>query len=208
MYRQNLDPRQKRVYDFVKTSMLSSGITPSVREIAEGTGYRSPSSVHSILRELEDLGYVKIGRGKSRRISLAGFGEKEASSRALSVPVLYEITDPDDLFNPDNADGYLTYEPPEDAAEGRRFAVRMTDDSMRDALLRNGDVLVARSSSEARPGQIVVSLLSDGIYVSEYSLYGENSVCLRKRDGASFGRIVEKDDAGIIGIVECVIRRL
>ena len=208
MYRRNLSPQQEKVYNFVKSSILSSGITPTVREIAEGVGYKSPSSVHAALRDLEEMGYLKIGRGKSRRISLSDLGDAGFPKRTLSVPLLYEIADADDLFNPDAADGYVAYEPPEDAPEGRRFAVRITDDSMRDALLRAGDVLVVRAASEAKPGQIVVSLLSDGIFVSEYSLYGDDSVCLRKRDGVSFGRIVGKDDAGVVGVAECVIRKL
>lgn len=198
---------QKKAYDFIRGRIESGKIAPTVREIAEYMGYSSPSSAQRRVDELERLGLLRKGGGRSRSVELVGAVDDAGDfGRAVSVPVLREISRREDLFDPDLVETRIPYLPESDFRTFR-FAVRVPDDSMKNSGIMAGDVLIAREASTASDGDLVVCAFPEGIYVAELSVDG-GVFRLRKRDGMSFGITVDADDSGIVGIAEFMISKL
>ena len=76
-----LSAMQQRIYDYIAACIQTQGYPPSVREIGEAVGLRSPSTVHFHLKKLADAGVIEIGAGKGRAITLT---DDEATVKRFS----------------------------------------------------------------------------------------------------------------------------
>ena len=74
---QQLSTMQRRIYDYIRESIAQNGYAPSVREIGEAVGLRSPSTVHFHLKNLEEAGYIEKSAGKGRTLKLLAQEETE-----------------------------------------------------------------------------------------------------------------------------------
>lgn len=127
---------------------------PTVRELCEALGVKSTSSMHHMLHELEADGLITIARGKRRNIALA------RDNCAVSVPLIGTVAAGLPILANESIEGYVTFDNPRDDATGL-FALRVKGDSMMNAGILEGDVIVARQSPTADDGEIVVALIGD-----------------------------------------------
>jgi len=144
--------RERQVYDFVRVYSRQHGVAPKLREIAEKLGIRSRGVIHRYLRSLADEGLIEIEPEVARGVRLKG----RSSRRSTVLPVLGRIAAglPIEAI-PDETEidlsGFLV--------GPNRFVLRVSGDSMIEAGILDGDMVVVDSQSTARDGEIVVALI-------------------------------------------------
>lgn len=149
---QELKGKIKEVYDFIVKTIDDYGVPPSIREICKGVRLQSTSSVHSYLTKLQDLGYIRKDSKKMRTISLA------APAAMSRIPIVGRVTAGEPILAVEEITGYVCYETKPGA---EYFALRVKGDSMINAGILDGDVVIVRKQEYASSGQVVVALLDD-----------------------------------------------
>jgi repressor LexA len=157
----DLTARQRRILEFIRTTVRERGYPPTVREIGEAVGLTSSSSVHSQLANLERKGLLTRDPTKPRAIGLAPLpttDEDRPDARGVVVPLLGRIAAGAPLLAEESIEEYLTV--PVGFADGiDHFALRVRGDSMIGVGIMDGDVVVVRRQDEADDGDIVAALL-------------------------------------------------
>lgn len=158
-----LSPMRQRILEFVTDSTRSNGYPPTVREICDAVGLRSPSTVHSHLKILQEGGYLEKSDHKTRALSVKG----GSGAAFRSVPVLGTVTAGLPILAQEDTLGYVPYDGPE---QGEMFALQVRGESMVGAGILDGDIVLVRRQNTALSGQIVVALLEDEATVKRLRL--------------------------------------
>jgi repressor LexA len=154
-----LTGRQQEIWKFLTDYVDEHGYPPTVREIGEAVGLASPSTVHAHLANLERAGLIKRDPTKPRALELRR-DPKPETARADDVhrlPLLGEIAAGGPLLAEQNVEEYLAVPEPL-ARGGEEFLLRVKGDSMINAGILEGDLVVVRRQQDARNGDIVVAL--------------------------------------------------
>ena len=154
-----LTGRQQEIWKFLTDYVDEHGYPPTVREIGEAVGLASPSTVHAHLANLERAGLIKRDPTKPRALELRR-DPKPETARAEDVhrlPLLGEIAAGGPLLAEQNVEDYLAVPEPL-ARGGEEFLLRVKGDSMVNAGILEGDLVVVRRQQDARNGDIVVAL--------------------------------------------------
>jgi repressor LexA len=154
-----LTGRQQEIWKFLTDYVDEHGYPPTVREIGEAVGLASPSTVHAHLANLERAGLIKRDPTKPRALELRRDPKPDAA-RADDVhrlPLLGEIAAGGPLLAEQNVEEYMAVPEPL-ARGGEEFLLRVKGDSMINAGILEGDLVVVRRQQDARNGDIVVAL--------------------------------------------------
>ena len=158
-----LTGRQQEIWDFLVDYVDRHGYPPTVREIGERVGLASPSTVHAHLANLERAGYLKRDPTKPRALELTGLRRPDARAAredtSQALPLVGEIAAGGPLLAEENIEEYLAL--PEQLVGAADFILRVKGDSMIDAGILDGDLVVVRKSDTAVNGDIVVALAGD-----------------------------------------------
>jgi repressor LexA len=158
-----LTARQQQIWDFLVEYVDGHGYPPTVREIGEAVGLASPSTVHAHLANLERAGLLRRDPTKPRALELARTRRVEAlpdRPEPRKLPLLGEIAAGGPLLAEQNVEGYLAVPEPLSRG-GEEFLLRVKGDSMIEAGILDGDIVVVRRQQDARDGEIVVALAGD-----------------------------------------------
>ena len=159
----DLTKRQKEIFDFIKRYAAKTGYPPTVREIGEAVGLRSPSTVHAHLAQLERAGLLRRDPTKPRAIELTDRRRESAAAAPADVhrlPLVGEIAAGGPLLAEQNVEDYIAV--PEPLAKGgEEFILRVKGDSMVNAGILDGDFVVVHRTQDARDGEIVVALAAE-----------------------------------------------
>ncbi len=158
--RKRLTPRQQQILEFVTSTIRDRGYPPTVREIADSFGIRSPNGVHAHLRSLERKGYLTRDPGKSR--GLRPTGEFPAP---LVVP-LVRSEQAEELAVPEAAPGRVTLDRTMVGPSSPHLVFRVGPNVRRCPEVGLGDFLLLRPSRQPLPGDLVV-WHQDGMVVVE-----------------------------------------
>jgi repressor LexA len=153
-----LTGRQQEIWNFLVDYVDRHGYPPTVREIGQAIGLASPSTVHAHLANLERAGLLKRDPTKPRALELTGREQRGApveESRAL--PLVGEIAAGGPLLADENIEDYMTV-PEQLERGGADFLLRVKGDSMVNAGILDGDIVVVRRQQTAQNGDIVVAL--------------------------------------------------
>jgi repressor LexA len=154
-----LTGRQQEIWKFLTDYVDEHGYPPTVREIGEAVGLASPSTVHAHLANLERAGLIKRDPTKPRALELRRDPKPEAA-RAEDVhrlPLVGEIAAGGPLLAEENVEDYVTVPEPL-ARGGEEFLLRVKGDSMVNAGILEGDLVVVRREQTAQNGDIVVAI--------------------------------------------------
>jgi repressor LexA len=157
-----LTGRQQEIWDFLVEYVDRHGYPPTVREIGEQVGLASPSTVHAHLANLERAGYLKRDPTKPRALELLHSRHEAKTSQPVSrgLPLLGEIAAGGPLLADEHVEEYVSF--PEHLVGGAAdFLLRVKGDSMIDAGILSGDIVVVRKTETAKNGDIVVALAGD-----------------------------------------------
>ncbi|MFI5952204.1 transcriptional repressor LexA [Cryptosporangium sp. NPDC051539] len=202
-----LSERQRQILGVIQKSALRRGYSPSTREIADALGLASTSTVSRHLRRLEDLGFLRRGRA-TRPVDVRMFLEPTVESRpetagTIGVPVLGDIAAGTPIPAQETSDEVLPL-PRELVGKGTLFGLRVRGDSMVDAAICDGDIVVVKQQPEACNGDIVAAMIDDEATVKVFRRRGGH-VILEPRNAAYAD--LDGDHAVILGKVVSVLRR-
>ena len=163
-----LTGRQQEIWDFLVDYVDRHGYPPTVREIGDAVGLASPSTVHAHLANLERAGLLKRDPTKPRALELSGRGRRERPKEepGRGLPLVGEIAAGGPLLAEDNIEDYFVV-PEQLARRGADFLLRVKGDSMIEAGILDGDIVVVKREQTAENGDIVVALAGDDETVEE-----------------------------------------
>ncbi len=188
-----LNDYQKKILEYIR-SRVTDGVPPSVREICEATGLKSTSTVHTYLRVLEERGYITRDPKLNRSIRLAG-------DPSVSVPVLGVVTAGMPILAVEEIEGYVPFSAAR--ASGRElFALRVKGDSMVNAAILDGDIVVVEKTPVARNGEIVVALIEDEATVKRF--YKENGRFRLQPENDSYAPIIVNELSILGRVIACI----
>jgi len=206
---QKLSERQSKILNFIQEYLQDYGYPPTIREIGKGTGISSTSVVKYNLEKLQSLGYLTRTKDISRGLRLAD-GLFPPSSSVIQVPLLgyiraSEPLPPYDAFSNEMVELTLDIVREPELV----YALRVQGESMRDASIHDGDLVVLRQQQTADPGDMVAAWLGPerGLTLKRFYPEGEY-VRLQPANEAYEPIIVPAEEVEIQGKVIAVIRRL
>ena len=185
-----------RIYEYLQTVIPEQGYAPSVREICEAVGLKSPSTVHFHLKRLQERGLIEKGDFKGRAIVLAAQREKNR------VPILGDVAAGTPILAQECIDDYLTFDC--GGREGEYFALRVRGESMLNAGILPDDLVVVRRQPTAVSGEIVVALLGDEATVKRLSKRNGEVWLLTENDAY---QPIDGTGAQLLGRVTAVVRQ-
>ena len=202
-----LTGRQQEIWEFLVEYVDLHGYPPTVREIGEAVGLASPSTVHAHLANLERAGLLKRDPTKPRALELIGRDKPDASVVALpKLPLLGQIAAGGPLLAEQNVEDSIAV--PE-TLKGD-FVLRVKGESMIEAGILDGDLVVVRRAQDARNGEIVVALAGDDESADEATVktfYRENGRVRLQPENAALEPIYA-EHVQILGKVVGVFRTL
>jgi repressor LexA len=199
---QELSDRQARILEYIRQVTRERNYPPSVREIGEAVGLSSSSTVHNHLLQLERRGLIRRDPSKSRTVQLVEeFTGEDQRRRAVPVPVVGSVAAGTPILAEQNIEDYLMLSP--DMAEEGWFALRVRGDSMINAGILDGDLVIVRPQQEAPDGTIVVALVEDEATVKRLQR-SAGRVRLVAENPAY--RPIEPDQVAMVGSVKGLIR--
>lgn len=201
MQKNDLTKKEKLVFDYLVQSINENGYAPSVRDISASLGIKSTSSVHLYLHNLEAKGFIEQDAGKKRTIRLAA-----PYSKAFGrVPLLGAITAGSPILAVENFDGYidLPWNSMKYSAD-ELFALKVRGESMIEAGIFDGDIVIVRKGSYADNGQIVVALIEDEATVKTF--YREAGHFRLQPENKSMEPIIA-NDVSLLGSVVASFRQ-
>ena len=192
-----LSKMQQKIYDYIASCIREQGYPPSVREIGEAVGLRSPSTVHFHLKHLEEAGVIEKGAGKGRAITLT-----EPEIPEDKVPIVGNVAAGSPILAEECIEDYLTFDTGGRSREF--FALRVRGESMLNAGILPGDLVVVQRQQTARNGEIVVAMIEDEATVKTYSRQNGHVWLLPENDAYE---PIDGTYAQILGRVAAVVRR-
>ena len=192
-----LSTMQKRIYEYIASCIQRQGYPPSVREIGEAVGLKSPSTVHFHLKHLEEAGVIEKGAGKGRAITLTAPPVPEDK-----VPIVGNVAAGSPILAQECIEDYLTFDT--GGRSGEFFALRVRGESMLNAGILPGDLVVVQRQQTARNGEIVVAMIGDEATVKTYSKQNGHVWLLPENDAYE---PIDGTYAEILGKVAAVVRR-
>jgi len=156
-----LTGRQQEIWNFLVAYVGRHGYPPTVREIGESVGLASPSTVHAHLANLERAGYLKRDPTKPRALELLREkpGEPAPAVEVQRLPLVGQIAAGGPILAEENIEDELAV--PEPLGRNADFLLRVRGDSMINAGILDGDIVVVRRQQEARNGEIVAALVGE-----------------------------------------------
>ncbi len=205
-----LSTRQTEVLEYIRSTAESRGYPPSVREIAEALGLRSPSTVHSHISSLVKYGYLRRDPSKPRAIEVVGRSEEPISSRpsqpGREVPLVGRIAAGTPILAEEDIQDTYTL-PTEIVGTGPVFMLEVRGDSMIDVGILNGDFVVIRRQPDALDGEIVAALV-DGEEATIKRLERRDGQVILHAENDAYEPMTFSDGVEIIGKVVSVLRTL
>jgi repressor LexA len=203
----DLTGRQQEIWNFLVDYVDRHGYPPTVREIGEAVGLASPSTVHAHLANLERAGLLKRDPTKPRALELVGRDKPEPAVAQLpKLPLLGQIAAGGPLLADQNVEDEIAV--PETLRGD--FVLRVKGESMIEAGILDGDLVVVRRAQDAKNGDIVVALAGDDESADEATVktfYREKGRVRLQPENASLEPIYA-DHVQILGKVVGVFREL
>ena len=201
--RKSLTKKQDRIFGFVRKHVQDIGYPPTVREIGMAFGI-SEKGAHDHLNAIEKKGYIRRIPKKPRAIEILEFVPQKLPQTAVEVPIVGRVAAGEPVLASENLDGTLPV-PREVVKEDTCFALRISGQSMIDAGIFEGDLVIVRSQNYADAGDIVVALLDEEATVKRFFRDG-NRIRLQPENSVMSPIIV--DDAQILGKVVGLFRKM
>ncbi len=201
MKNNDLSKKEKLVFDYLLKSINENGYAPSVRDIGASLGIKSTSSVHLYLHNLEAKGFIEQDANKKRTIRICAPYARVSGK----VPLLGSIAAGSPILAVENFDGYVDL-PWNNAKYSTEelFALKIKGESMIDAGIFDGDVVIVRKSAYADNGQIVAALIDEEATVKTF--YKEDGHFRLQPENRTMEPIIV-DDVALLGVVVASFRQ-
>ncbi|WP_096154551.1 MULTISPECIES: transcriptional repressor LexA [Bacillus] len=156
-----LSKRQQDILDFIKSEVQVKGYPPSVREIGEAVGLASSSTVHGHLARLESKGLIRRDPTKPRAIEVISFEQDIPKINVVQVPIIGKVTAGQPITAVENIEDYFPLPERYVSPDELVFMLEVMGDSMIEAGILDGDLVIVRQQQSANNGDIVVAMTEE-----------------------------------------------
>ena len=207
---ETLTERQRQILHVIENSMQERGYPPSVREIGEAVGLNSPATVHTHLKALQDMGFLRRDPSKPRALEVRFDTNSEVAMErrpARHVPLVGDVAAGTNVLAQENVDDLIPL-PTDFTGEGELFMLRVRGESMIEAGILDGDFVVVRQQQVADNGDMVVAgIPGDEATVKTFKKSG-NKVTLIPANSSMKPMEFSADEVTIFGKVVTVMRKV
>ena len=202
MSKGTMTDKQREILEYIKSQILERGFPPAVREICEAVNLKSTSSVHSHLETLERNGYIHRDPTKPRAIEILDDEFNLLRREVVNVPLIGRVAAGEPLLAQENIENYFPI-PVEMMPNKQTFLLEVKGESMINAGILDGDMVLVQEEHTAENGDMVVALIEDGATVKTF--YREEGIIRLQPENDFMDPIIVKD-VSIIGKVIGVFR--
>ena len=197
-----ISKKQQEILEYIKSQILERGLPPAVREICEAVNLKSTSSVHSHLETLEKNGYIRRDPTKPRAIEILDDNFNLTRREMVNVPIIGQVAAGQPILAEQNIEDYFPI-PVERMPNKQTFLLKVKGESMINAGILDGDLVLVQEEKTASNGDMVVALIDDGATVKTF--YKEEGV-IRLQPENDFMDPIIVQDVSILGKVIGVMR--
>ena len=197
-----ISKKQQEILEYIKSQILERGFPPAVREICEAVNLKSTSSVHSHLETLEKNGYIRRDPTKPRAIEILDDNFNLTRREMVNVPIIGQVAAGQPILAEQNIEDYFPI-PVERMPNKQTFLLKVKGESMINAGILDGDLVLVQEEKTASNGDMVVALIDDGATVKTF--YKEEGV-IRLQPENDFMDPLIVQDVSILGKVIGVMR--
>jgi repressor LexA len=201
-----LTARQQEIWQFLVEYVDGHGYPPTVREIGERVGLASPSTVHAHLANLERVGLIRRDPTKPRALELTGHRrvETETIDDVQRLPLLGRVAAGGPLLAEENVEDVIAV--PESIGGSADFLLTVTGDSMIDAGILDGDLVVVEKSAAAKRGDIVIAIVDNQFTLKRLDL--DRGRFVLKPENKAYPVIRPEGTLEIFGVMVGLVRKL
>ena len=199
-----ISPKQQEILDYIKSQILERGFPPAVRDICDAVHLKSTSYVHSHLETLEKNGYIRRDPTKPRAIEILDDSFNFTRREMVNVPMIGRVAAGEPILAEQNIENYFPI-PMEFMPNNQTFMLKVKGESMINAGIFDGDLVLVEQCQTARNGEMVVALIEDGATVKTF--YKEKDAIRLQPENDSMDPIIVTD-VKILGKVIGVFRFL
>jgi repressor LexA len=202
-----ISKRQEDILVFIKGEVKAKGYPPSVREIGEAVGLASSSTVHGHLARLESKGYIRRDPTKPRAIEILDLDDSSIPRpNVINVPLIGKVTAGQPITAIENVEEYFPLPERMATNDENVFMLEIVGNSMIEAGILNGDLVVVRQQQTASNGDIVVAMTDEG-EATVKRFFKEKDFFRLQPENSSMDPIILKS-VTILGLVIGVYRTL
>jgi repressor LexA len=202
----NLTKRQQEIFDFIKRYSAKYGYPPTVRDIGKAVGLASSSTVHAHLANLEKIGLLRRDPSKPRAIEMLDRATDAVKSIVSpnGLPLVGQVAAGQPVLAEENIEEYVDVPTAVGGEEGE-FVLRIKGESMKDAGILEGDLVVVRPQDVAADGDVVVALVGEEATVKRFFKEADH-VRLQPENVAM--EPIRSKEVKVLGKVVGLLRRL
>ena len=197
-----ISKKQLEILEYIKSQILERGFPPAVREICEAVNLKSTSSVHSHLETLEKNGYIRRDPTKPRAIEILDDNFNLTRREMVNVPIVGQVAAGEPILAQQNIENYFPI-PVEFMPNRQTFLLKVKGESMINAGILDGDMVLVEETPAASNGDIVVAMVDDGATVKTF--YKEEGIFRLQPENDFMDPIIVKE-VTILGKVIGVFR--
>ncbi|WP_337872247.1 transcriptional repressor LexA [Ignavibacterium sp.] len=207
-----LTDRQKEILDFIQKFIIENGFPPTLREIASNFGMASTFGVKRHLDALKKKGYLKIESFASRAITLnklSSAGESDntfINTKVISIPVVGRVAAGSPILSEENLQGTIAIDSNFFRNNKDCFALKVTGDSMINAGIFDGDLVIVNPNEKVSQTDIVVARVDDEITVKNYEKKNNKVFLIPQNENYEPITVTERNNFSLIGKVIGVLR--
>ncbi len=168
---EELTKRQKSILSYIQEEIQDKGYPPSVREIGEAVGLKSPASVHSHLKSLEKMDYIRRDPSKPRAIEVLydSNGVETVKKEMIQIPLVGKVTAGEPILAEENIEDFFPV-PVQYLSSSAKdlFMLEIKGESMIETGIHDGDFVIAQKQNYANNRDIVIALTEDGATVKRF----------------------------------------
>ena len=197
-----ISKKQLEILEYIKSQILERGFPPAVREICEAVNLKSTSSVHSHLETLEKNGYIRRDPTKPRAIEILDDNFNLTRREMVNVPIVGQVAAGEPILAQQNIENYFPI-PVEFMPNRQTFLLKVKGESMINAGILDGDMVLVEETPAASNGDMVVAMVDDGATVKTF--YKEEGIFRLQSENDFMDPIIVKE-VTILGKVIGVFR--
>ena len=197
-----ISKKQLEILEYIKSQILERGFPPAVREICEAVNLKSTSSVHSHLETLEKNGYIRRDPTKPRAIEILDDNFNLTRREMVNVPIVGQVAAGEPILAQQNIENYFPI-PVDFMPNSQTFLLKVKGESMINAGILDGDMVLVEETPAASNGDMVVALVDDGATVKTF--YKEEGILRLQPENDFMDPIIVKE-VTILGKVIGVFR--
>lgn len=201
----DLTPKQREIYEFIKKEVRSKGVPPTIREMGKAVGLSSTSSIHLHLNNLEAKGYIARPKSKNRCIEILEddfYNTANSDTEYCNIPIVGTVSAGEPILATENIDGYFPV-PAEYISGTENFMLKIKGNSMINAGIFNGDLVLVKQQNTAENNDIVIAMIDDSATCKRY--FKEEEYIKLQPENDSYEPIYVKD-CTILGLVKGLFR--